>query len=92
MPDSPSSWSSQTDTFTLDGTTSVNVDITSCDSWCSSESSMAITLPDGTVDNTGYWATGYTGTVATYSAAGTYSITKTDTYGDGGFGVQLELY
>ena len=89
MPDYPSSWNSQTDTFTLDGTTSVNVDITSCDSWCSSESSMAITLPDGTVDNTGYWATGYTGTVATYSAAGTYSITKTDTYGDGGFGVAV---
>ena len=89
MPDSPSSWSSQTDTFTLDGTTSVNVDITSCDSWCSSESSMAITLPDGTIDNTGYWATGYTGTVATYSAAGTYSVTKSDSYGDGGFGVQV---
>jgi hypothetical protein len=34
MPDSPGSWNSQTDTFTLDGTDTVNVDITSCDSWC----------------------------------------------------------
>ena len=53
MPDSPSSWSYQTDTFTLDGSTTVNVDITSCDSWCSSESTMDITRPDGTVDSTG---------------------------------------
>ena len=89
MPDSPSSWSYQTDTFTLDGSTSVNVDITSCDSWCSSESTMDITKPDGTVDSTGYWSTGYTGTVATYSAAGTYTIEKMDSWGDGGFGVQV---
>ena len=89
MPDSPSSWSSQTDTFTLDGTTTVKVDITSCDSWCPSESSMAITLPDGTIDSSGYWATGFTGTVATYSAAGTYSLTKSDSWGDGGFGVSV---
>ena len=34
MPDSPSMWSYQTDTFTLDGTNTVNVEITSCDSWC----------------------------------------------------------
>ena len=89
MPDSPSSWSYQTDTFTLDGSTTVNVDITSCDSWCSSESTMDITRPDGTVDSTGYWSTGYTGTVATYSAAGTYTIEKMDSWGDGGFGVSV---
>jgi len=89
MPDVPYSWSYQTDTFTLDGTNSVNVDITSCDSWCSSESSMDITKPDGTVDSTGYWANGYTGTVGTYSAAGTYTIEKMDSYGDGGFGVSV---
>ena len=89
MPDEPYSWSYQTDTFTLDGTTTVNVDITSCDSWCSSESTMDITLPDGTVDSTGYWSTGYTGTVATYSAAGTYTVEKFDSWGDGGFGVSV---
>ena len=38
---------------------------------------------------TGYWSTGYTGTVATYSAAGTYTIEKMDSWGDGGFGVQV---
>jgi hypothetical protein len=89
MPDSPGSWNSQTDTFTLDGTDTVNVDITSCDSWCPYESSMTVTLPDGTVDSTGFWASGYTGTVGTYSDAGTYSITKSDSYGDGGFGVAV---
>jgi len=89
MPDEPFSWSYQTDTFTLDGTTTVNVEITSCDYWCSSESTMDITKPDGTVDSTGYWASGYTGTVATYSAAGTYTIEKMDSWGDGGFGVQV---
>ena len=89
MPDEPFSWSYQTDTFTLDGTTSVNVDITSCDSWCSSESTMDITRPDGTVDSTGYWSSGYTGTVATYTDAGTYTIEKMDSWGDGGFGVSV---
>ena len=89
MPDDPFSWSYQTDSFTLDGTNTVNVDITSCDSWCPSESSMVITKPDGTTDSTGYWANGYTGTVATYSAAGTYTLDKYDSWGDGGFGVQV---
>jgi hypothetical protein len=89
MPDEPFSWSYQTDTFTLDGTTSVNVDITSCDSYCPSESTMDITRPDGTVDSTGYWSNGYTGTVATYTDAGTYTIEKWASWGDGGFGVSV---
>ncbi len=89
MPDEPFSWSAQSDTFTLDGSTSVNVDITSCDYWCPYESYMVITKPDGTTDQTGYWANGYTGTVGTYSAAGTYTVSKYDTFGDGGFGVQV---
>ena len=89
MPDEPFSWSYQTDSFTLDGTNSVNVEITSCDYWCPSESTMDITLPDGTVDSTGNWANGYTGVVATYSAAGTYTVEKMDSYGDGGFGVSV---
>ncbi len=89
MPDEPFHGAYQTDTFTLDGTNTVNVEITSCDSWCSSESTMDITLPDGTVDSTGYWASGYTGVVGTYSAAGTYTIEKMDSWGDGGFGVAV---
>ena len=89
MPDSPSMWSYQTDTFVLDGTTSVNLDVIGCDSWCSSESTMDVTKPDGTVDSFGYWAYGYTGTEATYSDAGTYTVEKMDSYGDGGFGVQV---
>jgi hypothetical protein len=89
MPDVPFSWSYQTDTFTLDGTNTVNVEITSCDYYCSSESTMDITLPDGTVDSTGYWASGYTGVVGTYTAAGTYTIEKMDSWGDGGFGVAV---
>ena len=89
MPDVPYSWSYQTDSFTLDGTNSVNVEITSCDYYCPTESSMDITLPDGTVDSTGSWANGFTGVIATYSAAGTYTVEKIDSYGDGGFGVSV---
>ena len=91
MPDEPFSWSYQTDTFTLDGSQEALVEITSCDYWCPSESYMDITLPDGTVDSFGYWANGYTGIIANYSDAGEYTVEKMDSYGDGGFGVDVGI-
>ena len=91
MPDEPSSWSYQTDTFTLDGSQEALVAITYCDSWCSSESTVDITLPDGSVDSFGYWATGFTGVIANYSDAGEYTVEKMDSYGDGGFGLDVGI-
>ena len=89
MPDEPFSWSYQSDSFTLDGSAEALVAITSCDSWCSSESSLDITLPDGSVDSFGYWATGFTGIIANYSDAGEYLVEKMDSYGDGGYGLDV---
>jgi hypothetical protein len=76
MPDEPFSWSYQSDSFTLDGSQEALVAITSCDFWCSSESSLDITLPDGTVDSFGYWASGFSGIIANYSDAGEYLVEK----------------
>jgi hypothetical protein len=91
MPDEPSSWSYQSDTFTLDGSQEALVAITSCDSWCPSESSLDITLPDGTVDSFGYWANGFSGIIANYSDAGEYTVEKMDSFGDGGFGLDVGI-
>ena len=88
MPDDPASWSYQSDTFDLDGNTDASVVITSCDSWCTSESSVDITKPDGTQD-TFNLANFFTGEIASYSDAGTYTVEKIDTYGDGGFGLTV---
>lgn len=91
MPDEPSSWSYQSDTFTLDGSQEALVEITSCDSWCPSESSLEITLPDGTVDSFGYWANGFSGIIANYSDAGEYTVEKLDSFGDGGYGLDVGI-
>ena len=91
MPDEPSSWSYQTDTFTLDGSQEALVAITSCDYWCPSESSLDITLPDGTVDSFGYWANGFSGVIANYSDAGEYTVEKLDSFGDGGYGLDVGI-
>lgn len=91
MPDEPSSWSYQSETFTLDGSQEALVAITSCDYWCPSESSVDITLPDGTVDSFGYWANGFSGVIANYSDAGEYTVEKMDSYGDGGFGLDVGI-
>ena len=91
MPDEPFSWSYQSDSFTLDGSSEALVAITSCDSWCSSESSLDITLPDGSVDSFGYWASGFTGIIANYSDAGEYLVEKMDSYGDGGYGLDVGI-
>jgi hypothetical protein len=91
MPDEPFSWSYQTETFNLGGSDTALVEITSCDSWCSSESTLDITLPDGTVDSFGYWATGFTGVIANYSDAGEYTVEKMDSYGDGGYGLDVGI-
>jgi len=88
MPDDPASWSYQSDTFELDGNLDADVVITSCDSWCTSESSVDITKPDGTQD-TFNLANFFTGSIATYSDAGTYTVEKIDTFGDGGFGLTV---
>ena len=40
------------------------------------ESSVDITLPDGTVDSFGYWANGFSGVIANYSDAGEYTVEK----------------
>ncbi len=91
MPDEPFSWSYQSDSFTLDGSQEALVAITSCDFWCSSESSLDITLPDGTVDSFGYWASGFSGIIANYSDAGEYLVEKMDSYGDGGYGLDVGI-
>ena len=91
MPDEPSSWSYQSETFTLDGSQEALVAITSCDYWCPSESSVDITLPDGSVDSFGYWANGFSGVIANYSDAGEYTVEKMDSYGDGGFGLDVGI-
>ncbi len=91
MPDEPSSWSYQSETFTLDGSQEALVAITSCDYWCPQESEVDITLPDGSVENFGYWANGFSGVIANYSDAGEYTVEKLDSYGDGGFGLDVGI-
>ena len=86
LPDAPASWSYQSGTFELDGSTTVNVDVTSCDSWCGSESTVKVTEPDGS-STTYSFANFFVGNLASYSAAGDYTLEKFDTFGDGGFGV-----
>jgi len=77
--------------FTLDGTSTALVEITSCDSWCPSETTLDITKPDGTVDSFGYWANGFSGVIANYTDAGEYLVEKMDSYGDAGMGMQVGI-
>ena len=88
LPDSPASWNYQSGTFDLDGTNTVNVDVTFCDVWCNPETSVEVTEPDGT-SQTWNLPDFWTGTLASYSAAGEYLVEKYDTFGDGGAGVQV---
>ncbi len=88
MPDDPASWSYQSGTFDLDGSQAADLVITSCDIWCTSESTVEVTKPDGTSDNFNL-QNGQTGAVATYTDAGTYTVEKHDTFGDGGFGLTV---
>ena len=88
LPDSPSSWSYQSGTFELDGSNTVNVDVTFCDVWCNPETSVEVTEPDGT-STTWNLADFYVGTLASYSAAGEYLVEKYDTFGDGGMGLTV---
>ncbi|MFL2972474.1 MAG: hypothetical protein ACJZ4Q_02155, partial [Candidatus Thalassarchaeaceae archaeon] len=90
MPDEPSSWSYQTDTFDLSSGQAADLVVTSCDSWCNPETSIDITKPDATTD-TFYPADFFTGWLATYSDPGTYTVEKFDTYGDGGMGLQVGI-
>ena len=79
-------WSYKEDTFELDGSTTAYVDIV-CDYWCPYETSMDITLPNGTVWSDSYWPSYFEGTVANFSAAGEYTVELYDSYGDGGLAV-----
>ena len=88
MPDSPSSWSNQNDSFDLAAGEEAVVLITYCDVWCDPESSVNIHKPDGTTDT--FQLTDYfTGSLGTYDAAGTYYVEKVDTFGDGGVGLEV---
>ena len=88
MPDEPSSWSYQTGTFELGSGEAADLVVTYCDVWCTPETSIDVTKPDGTTDSfplPDY----FTGWLETYSDAGTYTVEKRDTYGDGGMGLQV---
>ena len=88
MPDDPFSWSYQVDTFELNAGDSADLVVTYCDVWCDPETSIEVTKPDGTSD--GFALPDYfVGWLATYTDAGTYTVEKTDTYGDGGMGLSV---
>ena len=87
MPDDPFSWSYQSDSFELSGD-SADLVVTYCDVWCDPETSIEVTKPDGTVD-TFYLPDFFVGWLATYSDAGTYTVEKYDTFGDGGMGLTV---
>ena len=64
---------------------------TYCDVWCTPETSIDVTKPDGTVDSWNPIPDYFTGWLATYSDAGTYTVDKTDTWGDGGMGLTVGI-
>ena len=86
MPDEPASWSYQSDTFEISSGESADLVVTYCDSWCTPESSIEVTMPNGTKD-TFIPADFFTGVLATYSSPGNYTVEKIDGYGDGGLGL-----
>jgi hypothetical protein len=87
MPDFPSMWTTQTDTFDLASGQIGVLEITFCDVWCDPETSVEVTKPDGTVDTFGPLPDFFTGALAAYYDVGTYSVEKIDTWGDGGMGL-----
>ena len=88
MPDEPASWSYQSDTFELDEGDSADLVITYCDVWCTPESSVTVTLPDGSTDNFAL-PDYFEGWLATYNQSGEYTVEKQDTFGDGGVGLVI---
>ncbi len=91
MPDEPFSWTYQSDSFDLAAGTQADVVITSCDTWCTAESTVDITRPDGTVDSFNL-VNGQTGEIINYTSPGTYLVEKFDSWGDGGFGLEVTSY
>ena len=90
MPDEPFSWSYQVDTFDLSAGDSADLVVTFCDVWCDPETTIDVTKPDGTTD--GFSLPDYfEGWLATYSDAGTYTVEKVDTFGDGGMGLTVGI-
>jgi len=90
MPDEPFSWSYQSDSFDLDSGDAADLVVTYCDVWCTPETSIVVTKPDSTTD-TFYLPDYFTGWLATYSDAGTYTVEKYDTFGDGGMGLVVGI-
>ena len=82
--------SSSTCTFTVPSGVTVYVDLES-DSW-GGEIGLSITKPDGTTDS---WAAGSFSSntlyarLSSYTAAGSYSLTVSDTWGDGGANIAV---
>ena len=91
MPDVPFSWSYQEGTFELDGSTTAQVFVTYCDTWCDPETRIDITKPDGTVDIWDPLPDFFTGLIANYTDAGVYTVEKFDGYGDGGMGLEVQV-
>ena len=88
MPDEPASWSYQSGTFELGPDEHADLIVTFCDVWCTPETSIDVTKPDGSID-TFTLPDYYTGTLATYNDSGSYLVEKHDTYGDGGMGLKV---
>ena len=91
MPDVPFSWSYQSGTFDLAAGTQADVVVTSCDSWCTAETTLDITKPDGTVDSFNL-VNFFTGELVNYTTPGTYLVEKFDSWGDGGLGLEVTTY
>jgi hypothetical protein len=82
---SGTSWSSISDTFTLAAGQEVGLDY-ECDYWCPYETAVSLTAPNGTSYSWGVGSlAGYSsGSLGAYSGAGTWTLSATDSYGDGG--------
>ena len=82
---SGTSWNSISDTFDLVAGQSVGLEY-ECDYWCPFETAVSLTAPNGTAYSWGVGTlAGYSsGSLGTYSGAGTWTLGATDSYGDGG--------
>ena len=78
--------------FSISSGSAVDVNYV-CDYWCPYETSAQVTKPDGTSDtwSVGSFAAYSSGTMASYSAAGTYTVQMWDSYGDGGMSISVDL-
>ena len=91
MPDVPFSWTYQADTFDLAAGTQADVVVTYCDVWCTAETTLDITKPDGTTDSFNL-VNYFTGELVNYTTPGTYLVEKFDSWGDGGMGLEVTTY